>query len=60
MYFHTCPPYFLEIVKFLDVHEVWFSYSYKYVFIIYVYYDDRRALLQVSNCDIWRPGVLFI
>ena len=32
------PHIILEIVKFLDVREVWFSY--KYVFIIYVYYDD--------------------
>ena len=34
----------------LYIREVWLSC--KCIFIIYVYYGDRRALLHGSNCDI--------
>ena len=57
-YYRTQPTKIQYIVIFRGIPE--FRLIYKCVFIIYAYHGDIRALLPGSNCDIHRPGVLFI
>jgi len=58
MCYHTSPHKIIINHIIFYIREVWLSC--KCIVIIYVYYGDSRALLQVSNCDIYRLGVLFI